>query len=293
MARRAVFLAAALNILISLGLGLFFHGAVAALIQVVLYYTVMALVFFWIMTPPVRGPAVLRVRTAYRFILGSLAGALAFLGMVYIFREEAGFSVFFRSQAEMISSLYISSAGQDAVRRSFLESSVTPEKVLEIMELAALRGGVVISFLFLFFMNRQISLSLAWLIRRVRPVGQGGLRGFHAPGSSIWVLSFSLPAVLLFRVLNIPLMETAAWNVLVICVMLFLAQGGGVALFVFTRQVMPPLARLLLNVLFVVLIFSPGINALVLGGLVLLGIAENWVPFRAPKSNGSSSTPGM
>jgi hypothetical protein len=106
-------------------------------------------------------------------------------------------------------------------------------------------------------------------------------------------LSFSLLAILLFRILNITVLETVAWNVLVICVMLFLAQGGGVALFMMSRRMLPPVMRFLLNVLIIVLFFSPGINALVLGALVLLGIAENWVPFRASKLDGSSSTPGM
>jgi hypothetical protein len=45
--------------------------------------------------------------------------------------------------------------------------------------------------------------------------------------------------------------------------------------------------------LVILLVFSPGINAAALGVLVLLGIAENWVPFRAPKPDGGSSTPGI
>jgi hypothetical protein len=292
-ARTAVLGAIGLHIVISLGMGVFYHGSFSGILLVLLYYTVMSGAFFWIMAPPVRGTGGLRVRTAYRLILGALAGALSFIFVVYIPVNNADFSGFIRSQAEMLSSLYISSAGADAVRRSALESVVTPERVLELLTLAALRGGAVASCLFLFFVSRQISLSLAWMIRRVRPPEQGGLRGFFAPVFSIWVLSFSLLAVLLFRVLNIPLMETAAWNVLTICAMLFLAQGGGVVLFLLTRRMMPPPLRFLLNVLVIALIFSPGINAFVLGGLVLLGIAENWVPFRAPKSDGSSSTPGM
>jgi hypothetical protein len=292
-ARWAVFGVVALDGLFSLGLGLFFHSPISPLIRVTLYHTVMSVVFFWIMTPPARGPAVLRVRTAYRLILGALAGSLTFLGIVYVPAQGAEFSAIVRSQAEALSSLYIASSGADAARRSFLESYASPERILELLKLAAFRGGAVASCLFLFFVSYQAALFFAWTIRRVRLAGQGGLRGFHAPPLSIWVLSFSLLAVLLFRILNITALETVAWNVLTICAMLFLAQGGGVALFMLSRRMLPPLMRMLLNVLIIVLIFSPGINALVLGALVLLGIAENWVPFRAPKSDGSSSTPGM
>jgi hypothetical protein len=292
-ARMAVLAVIGLNILISLGLGFFFSGSVAGSFLVVLYYTVMSGAFFWIMVPPVRGPAFLKVRTAYRFILGALAGAASFLLIMYTPLNSAGFSAFIRSQAEMLSSFYISSAGADAARRSFLESLITPEKVLELLTLAALRGGAVASCFVLFFISRQIALSLAWMFRRVRSLGQGGLQGFHVPVFAIWVLSFSLLAVLGFRFLKLPFLETAAWNVLIICGMLFLAQGGGIVLFMLSRRMMPPLMRFLLNILVLFLIFSPGINALALGGLVLLGIAENWVPFRAPKTDGSSSTPGM
>ncbi|MDR0622952.1 MAG: YybS family protein [Treponema sp.] len=292
-ARTAVLGAIGLHILISLGPGIFFQESLSGLLLVVLYYTVMCGAFFWIMAPPVRGPAVLKVRTAYRLIFGALAGALSFMFVVYIPSNNADFSTFFRSQAETLSSLYIASSGADAVRRSFLESVVTPERILEILTLAALRGGAVASCLFLFFISRQIALSLAWMIRRVRSSEQTGLRGFYVPPFSIWVLSFSLLAILMFKFLRVPVMETIAWNVLIICLMLFLAQGGGVALFMLTRRMIPPLLRLLLHIIVIVLIFSPGINAVVLGGLVLLGIAENWVSFRAPKSDGSSSTPGM
>jgi hypothetical protein len=294
-ARKALFGAVAFNILLSAGLGLFFHAAAAALVRMLLYYTVMSAAFFWIMAPPVRGPAVLRVRTTYRFILGALAGTLTLFGIMYIPAQGAGFSALFRPQAEVISSLYIASSGADAVRRSVLESVVTPDRIMEILNIVALRGGVLASNLFLFFVCRQIALFLTWTIRRFRPAGQrfGGLQGFFVPPRSIWVLSFSLLAILVSRILKIGVPEAVAWNVLTVCVILFLAQGGGVALFMLSHRMMPPMMRFLLNVLMIILIFSPGINTVFLGGLVLLGIAENWVPFRAPKSDGTSSTPGM
>jgi hypothetical protein len=50
--------------------------------------------------------------------------------------------------------------------------------------------------------------------------------------------------------------------------------------------------RLLGNFLIILVIFSPGINALALAALVLLGIAENWLPLRALKTDGPASTPG-
>jgi len=61
--------------------------------------------------------------------------------------------------------------------------------------------------------------------------------------------------------------------------------------FFLSRPSMLPFLRLFLIVLFIVLIFSPVVNVILLVGIVLLGIAENWAPFRASKPNGPSSTP--
>lgn len=295
IARRVLAGAVGLNIILSVGFSLFLKSPLGGQLLFVLHYTVMALAFFWIMAPPERGFSVLRIRTAFRFIGGALAGGLMVLLAVRILSGGSGFLLLFRSQAEMLSSLFISSAGADAVRRSFLEHYVTPEWIMEIMKLAALRGGAVASCLFLFFISRQAALALAWIIRRVRPLDpdSGSLRGFHVPPPTIWVLSFSLGLILVSRLLGTGHLETIAWNILTLCGMLFLAQGGGIVLFMLSRRAIPPVMRFLLNLLILVLIFSPGINVFVLGVLVLLGIAENWVPFRVPKSDGPSSTPGI
>jgi hypothetical protein len=290
-ARRALAAAIGLNAILSLFFYLFLKSSPEGQLLLALYYTLMALVFFWIMAPPERGFSILRVRTAFRFIGASLAGGLLFLLTAYLL---GGFGSLFRVQAELLSALFISSAGADAARLSFLERYVTPERIMEMMKLAALRGGAVVSALLLFFISRQAALFLAWISRRVRPGRvSGGLRGFFAPPRTIWVLSLSLGIILVSRFLGIGPLETAAWNILTLCVMLFLAQGGGIVLFTLSRRAMPPVMRFLLNLLILVLIFSPGINAFALGVLALLGIAENWVPFRAPKSDESSSTPGI
>jgi hypothetical protein len=290
-ARRAFAGAAALNILAALGLGFFFKIPLTVLLPDALYYTVMFLVFLWIMAPPERGP---RIRTAYRLIAGALAGSAVFLSIEYTVVHITGVSPIFRSQAELLSSLFISSAGGDAARYSYFTQHLTAERLTELLRLGALRGGALASSLVLFFLSRQMSQSLARVIRRGRPLRSagGGLRGFFVPRHTIWALSFSLAGVLGSRLLGLSAAETAAWNALIVCAMLFLAQGGGIVLYLIGRRAMPPVLRLFLGVLAAALVFSPGINAMALGVLILLGIAENWVPFRAPKSDGSSSTPG-
>jgi hypothetical protein len=291
--------AAVLNGAVSLLFALYYRAGPAALGLDILYYTVMALGFTWIcsglFTEKTGGSEKprFRVRIAYRFVLAALAGSLCFILIGYVTSGSSGLSSMIRSQAELLSSLYISSSGADAVRRSFLEQVLTPDKILEIMRMIALRGAALVSCFFLFFVSRQASLSLVRIFLRKQPAGVRGLGDFHVPPHTIWALSLSLALILLSNLVKAEIPEIAAWNVLVICVMLFLAQGGGVMLYNLKYRPIPPLGRMLINILIILMIFSPGINAVALGMLVLLGIAENWLPLRGPGKNGPASTPRL
>jgi hypothetical protein len=106
----------------------------------------------------------------------------------------------------------------------------------------------------------------------------------------VWILSFSLLAVVGGLALGMAPLEIAGWNILALCAILYLAQGGGIAIFFLIR--LSPALRFALNLGVLALILSPGVNAAFMGALILLGVAENWVPFRAPKPNGPPPTPG-
>ena len=114
---------------------------------------------------------------------------------------------------------------------------------------------------------------------------------FRAAPALIWVLSSSLLLVVLSRVARLVVPEIILWNILVLCIILYFAQGLGILQFFLSRPSVPVFLRFFLTVLLIILIFSPAVNAVLLIGIVLLGIAENWAPFRAPKPNGPPSTP--
>jgi hypothetical protein len=141
----------------------------------------------------------------------------------------------------------------------------------------------------LFAASRQLSLLVAALVRRKRP--GGSLAAFHVRSECIWALSFSLLAIVAGLSGGIAPLEIAGWNILVLCAILYVAQGGGIAIFFLAS--FPPGMRFALNLGVVALVLSPGINVVFLGALILLGIAENWAPFRAPKPDGPPPTPGV
>jgi hypothetical protein len=289
-----LFAAALGNGLLSLGFAYSLNRYGGDFIRDVLYFTITMAIYGWIMVPSGEGFSFLRISRAYRFIAGALVEALVFFLIFVLAGDNSAFRSVLKEQAEAITSFYIASSGSDVVQRSLLEQYLTPELILETLRLVALRGGGVVSCLFVFFINRQLSLFIVRLTRRGQlPLSSGGMVCFHTSPRLIWVLSFALFFVLITRLVKLEIPEIIAWNVLVICVVLYLVQGGGIVLHFLSRASVPPFMRLVLNVLIFFLILSPGINAFALGALALLGIAENWVPFRAPKSHGPSSTPGM
>ena len=278
-------LAVFINAVAALGLGLYYRGGQAAIVLNILYFTVLSLSFTWVMA----GTRVKPVRTAWRFIIAAAAGALCFLAALLVSRNDPEIAGLIRSQAEAVSSLYLSAAGTDAVRQSLLQRVLNPETIIQAVTSVALRGGLLASAFFLFFVSRQAAIVTAGIFRRQPRRPGAELAVFYAPPKTIWVLSMALAGILLGNVLKAAALEIAAWNVLVICAILFLAQGGGIVFYTLTHRALPPFSRFLSNVLLIIVIFSPGINVLALVALVFLGIAENWLPLRAANN---SAKPG-
>ncbi|MDR0598000.1 MAG: hypothetical protein LBG14_05785 [Treponema sp.] len=254
----------------------------------ILYLTVVIVAFAWITSPPERGGAFLRMPAAYRIVASAVVTSLVMALALRFARDGRDLRSLFRSQAELLASLYAAASGADEVRRSLTERYMTADAIQEILRSAALRGGMAASCVALFVASRQLSLVAAALIRRKRPVGSLAL--FHVWPGCIWALSFSLLSVVGGLNFGIAPLEIAGWNILVLCGILYLAQGGGIAVFFLSR--LPPGTRFVLNLGVLAVILSPGINAIFMGVLILLGIAENWAPLRAPKPNGPPPTPG-
>ena len=275
------------NLVLSVGSSLSYGAGLAGAGIEILYFTVFTLGFTWIMAdnPSFIAPGIPRIRTVFRFVTASVAGALTFLGMIFTLGGEEGFSAIIRSQAEIISSAYIASSGADAAQRSFLERLFTPDRIIETFVMVIFRGGALFWAFFLFFFSRVSAFTLARLFRRKTGNSSGELIGFFVPHRTIWVLTFCLPAIIAFKAISLEIAEVTAWNLLSICVILFLAQGCGIVLFALARRPMSGIMRLFSGLLFVFLALSPGINILVMGALVLLGIAENWLPLRVNKQD--------
>ena len=254
-----------------------------------LYFVIMATIFVWILHPP-RG-FLPNLPGVARLVIGSSVGAMLISFLLFRMMASPGFLEFLDSWIAMFANVNRT----DTVRFAILEA-LTPEGFLEIMKNVVLRGGSLVTCVFIFFICRQFGMILANLSILNKAGGNAerklnSMSSFHVVPELIWVFSLALALVVLTTVLKLKIPEIILWNVLILCVMLYLAQGLGILQFFLARPSTPGFLKFFLIVLLVVLMFSPVVNAIIFGGIFLLGIIENWVPFRAPKQNGPPSTP--
>lgn len=245
-----------------------------------LYVSALALIFAILLIPGVA----LRVfpsnfRGTYRVLLASVIGTLFLLPLMLLSMYDEGVAGLFKKQAEAIASM-LTEMSQDTV-----QGTISADIVLELLKSVALRGGFFVSHLMLFgfsaFLSRQGS-NYRWV-----------LSNFHVDFNMIWFFSCFLLAILAGYVFNIPILEIAGWNGALSLALLYFLQGLGIVFFNLSHPMISRSGRFLLRTLLLVLLISPGINAIVLTGIFLLGVAENWVSLRRPHITGPSSTPGM
>ena len=286
----ALFLAVLGNAALAIGTAMSRGIPVPEIIWDILYFSVMTSIFTWIIAPP---PCLrLNLSGAIRLLTGSCLGAILFAGVFFRSLSSPLFSGYLDSVITSLVSLY-RSTGSDVVQNALVES-LTPEVILDVIKSILLRGGSLVSCVVLFFFCRQISFALVRLSRRIRGTdisATGVLSAFYVNPAAIWVLSVSLLLLVGARAIKLEIPEIALWNILVLCAIVYFAQGLGIVQFFLSKSSVSSFLRLLLSVLLIVLFFSPVLNLILIGCILLLGIAENWAPFRSPGHNGTPSTP--
>ena len=256
-----------LNILVSFWFLVYQDADIFILAWNSLHYFVMVLCFTWINAP--LGKFWVLKETPYRMVLGAGVCTVLILPLFFYVVQNNEMQSFISAEIEALNPGYLSDG-----------SILTTEKIVSTMIYYGLRGGLLVYCLVFWLINRQFAMLICRIIRRSNSQGNTIL-GFRTPFFMVWVLSVALGVILLGKIGKIELLEIGGWNILVLSATLFLVQGGTIALY-FLMQ-FPPLSRIIINIGIIILLFRPKINIAFVGMLVLLGIAENWVPFRTPK----------
>ena len=261
-------IASAMHIIINLIFNINYSGNNMSL--QLFYLSFMILGYTWI----VGGK---NIRTAYRIIASSVVGTVI---LVFLMRAFDVFS-FFREIAN--ENIILS---DDPAMNSFITQLITPE-VLDDAINSVFRGGGLIFHFIIFFISRQIALGVYGLIKKQK--SDRGLMEFFAPANTLWILLGSLAYILLFyNIIKNEILEVVAWNIFVICSIIFIAQGAGIVMNWLSKKTMG--FRMAVYVLAAVILLNP-IVMIALGALLLLGIAELFWRFRLKKEQVSTPEP--
>jgi len=262
--------AIALNIIVSLWFYMYRSADLFLLQWNALYYTAMVVIFSWINTPMSVSLGNIQFfgDVSGRMVIGAVFCTLIFIPALLFMIHDPVLRLFILEQLETFSSTGASIPDQ--------------EEFISGMVYYGLRGGILFSSLVFWWINRQFALIISRFFRQ----DIANLEGrrfliFQVPPAFIWIFSLSLGIVLLGRISLFEILEITGWNILVISAILFFVQGSAVLLHLMLK--IPPLPRILICLGMVFMLFRPGANIAILGLLVILGIAENWVPFRKPK----------
>ena len=259
------FLAAlAANIIVSVIISIF--GSNDSILWMdIINFSMIIMIFAWIIGGKI-------IRVAYRIVLGAAVGALAFLILII---SNKNLTEYMLVIAEFLSSIFIS-----AIDNELATQAVTAERLLDMIISISWRGGALVSMALILVINRQMSFAVYKLIKKHDNINRLSLTGFFVPINIIWIKVGALAAVIVSGMLKIDVLEIISWNVLVVCAMLFIAQGIGIVLFLLAKR--SNIFRITASILFAVTMLSP-INSIVLVALLLLGVIEIWLPIRSRK----------
>ena len=235
-----------------------------------LTFAALSVIFSWIISPPPRMS--FNLPGSLRLLIGSCLGALIFIGVFFRLFNIPGF-------VEQIG--YIAD--------SLVPGDIDANYIISMAGLILLRGGSLVSCVLIFFISRHLGFFIAGLVKKER--AEPVFIGFHVFPHIIWVFSVSLFLLVLSRIFMLDSIEILLWNVFIICIMLYMAQGLGILQFFLLKFPVPPVVKFSLLLLIILLMFNTVLSTILLSGIVLLGIAENWLPLRPAVINKPSSTP--
>ena len=251
-----------------------------------IHFAALVLIFAWMIVPP---PSFAAVPFSVRFVIGSSLGPVMF---IILFLRIMAAPWFYDYVAGLLNNLILQNP-----RMAIMDTEIIMQGIRGFL----LRGGSLVACILIFVLSRQLSVFLTRIIPgKTRNLSESfkdflrrlnSLEAFRVHSALIWVLSSSLLLVILTRRVGLEAPEILLWNILVLCAILYFAQGLGILQAFLSRPSISPFFKLTFLILIVVMFFSPVLNMALIICFVLLGIAENWVSLRTPKKDSSPSTP--
>lgn len=228
----------------------------------------LVLVFWtWITSPP---PQIRGFPTANRIVV---SGVVVFI--LFLFDVFRDYPAFLQQMENSVKNAIDFTAASGIAGIEF--DAIDVKDFVRITISFILNGAGLAVMMLFFAMNRQLSVLFA---RLGKPVKASRLADYYVEGWFIWLLIFAFVGAVFFRKTGVPAMEVVAWNMATVCLFLYTAQGVGIVSYYLSKTARSPIVRLFQVLLVVIVIISPAINLFACGGLLVLGIAENWARLR-------------
>ncbi len=253
------------------------------------YFLALVSSFAYAVYEPITGDRRFITRASLRLVAASVVSAAVLYPIIMVARRDQGLVDFFNVQAAAIADAFKASAGADVVQQSLMEREITAEAVAGTVSMAVSRGAVIGHLIF-FGVNWRLAQMIASFRRpelRVRHV----FSFFRNDHRLVWFLIGSLFAVMATRIIDSSAFAVLAWNGMLLFALLYLVQGMAVVSYNLARPGVPGFVRSLVILAGALVVFRPGINAVVGAVLAVVGVAENWLPLRAPINTEPPSTP--
>jgi len=228
-------------------------------------------------------------RLSWRFVFAAIGSSLVLFPIILIARRDQSLVAFFNIQAAAIADAFKAGAGSDVVQRSLMEKEMTVESIAKTFSLVISRGAVIGHLIFF-----GVSWRIAFVIASFRLPSlrtRHFFMFFRNDAFLVWVLIFTLIGVMSTKMIGNEIFVAVVWNLLLLCVFLYVIQGMAIVAYNLSRPGVPVMLRPLVVFLAALIIFRPGINAAAAVALAIVGVAENWLPLRVPINNEPPSTP--
>ena len=113
------------------------------------------------------------------------------------------------------------------------------------------------------------------------------LASFRLESHYLWPFIASWAGIGLGLLVDLGVVSYVVWNVGLVMLFLYGLQGLAILRFLFEKRGLPRLLWLLLVVGLVVLAASPRAGIVVVFGIPLFGVSENWIRYRVSRTRGA------
>lgn len=216
-------------------------------------------------------------RTLYKLLEATTAVAIVSVVPILIYTRDPKVTAFVGEQIRLIAEAFTEALTQGGDASSASSLLAGGEKDI----VTLIRDIFFRNYLFSYF----LLLSAMWALsdgvyRRIRGMAPFLLEKFEVPEQFLWPFIIGWAGVLLDVVFGLGVVGYPIWNIAMILLVIYAFSGIGILRYLFRKYGVGPGLRIMVMIASIIVLFTPGINLVLVVGVPLLGVSEYWIHFR-------------